>query len=331
MRSKKSEYEGRSNYRYGFQGQEKDDEIKGIGNSLNYKYRMHDPRVGRFFAIDPLFKKYPYNSTYAFSENVVINAVELEGLEKYFTNDGDYLGQVGDDNSERIMGNIFSGTEEAKNVTNAIKLVNEISSKVNKDLENKPGGTGSEYLRNERVKKLLKVHDKLESELFNGSENKLVYKFKKVFNIEIGTSQYWSDGPSNFTSKDLGDGKIAFQLSDMDLFLLVDFYKPSAFNNSQIKIYKTDNDFATNLYKIMMKARKIVKAVEKTSIVTDVMIKHFIDEGFNYQCEIFDKDGTAHGGGYFGDYRNDKEAEKARQKYLKEHPNDSIIIHRYHD
>ncbi len=69
-------------YRYGFQGQEKDDEIKGEGNSLNYKYRMHDPKIGRFFAVDPLFKEYPHNSSYAFSENVVINAIELEGREK---------------------------------------------------------------------------------------------------------------------------------------------------------------------------------------------------------------------------------------------------------
>jgi RHS repeat-associated protein len=69
-------------YRYGFQGQEGDDEVKGEGNSVNYKYRMHDPRVGRFFAIDPLSDAYPHNSPYAFSENVVINAVELEGLEK---------------------------------------------------------------------------------------------------------------------------------------------------------------------------------------------------------------------------------------------------------
>ena len=37
-----------SDYRYGFQGQEKDDELKGEGNSLNYKYRMHDLRVGGF-------------------------------------------------------------------------------------------------------------------------------------------------------------------------------------------------------------------------------------------------------------------------------------------
>ncbi|WP_165851332.1 RHS repeat domain-containing protein [Brumimicrobium aurantiacum] len=71
-------------YRYGFQGQEKDDEIKGPGNSVNYKYRMHDPRVGRFFAVDPLAAEYPHNSPYAFSENSTIAFVELEGLERIY-------------------------------------------------------------------------------------------------------------------------------------------------------------------------------------------------------------------------------------------------------
>jgi RHS repeat-associated protein len=69
-------------YRYGFQGQERDDELKGAGNSVNFEFRMEDPRIGRFFAVDPLASKYPHNSPYAFSENCVINAIELEGLEK---------------------------------------------------------------------------------------------------------------------------------------------------------------------------------------------------------------------------------------------------------
>ncbi len=68
-------------YRFGFQNQEKDDEVMGEGNSINYCYRMHDPRLGRFFSVDPLSPKYPYNSTYAFSENRLIDGVELEGLE----------------------------------------------------------------------------------------------------------------------------------------------------------------------------------------------------------------------------------------------------------
>jgi RHS repeat-associated protein len=72
-------------YRYGFQGQEKDDELKGEGNSLNYTFRMHDPRIGRFFARDPLENKYPWNSPYSFSENRVIDMIELEGGEVYLS------------------------------------------------------------------------------------------------------------------------------------------------------------------------------------------------------------------------------------------------------
>lgn len=47
-----------------------------------YKWRQYMPDVGRFFNIDPLATKYPYNSTYAFSENAVVAHRELEGLEK---------------------------------------------------------------------------------------------------------------------------------------------------------------------------------------------------------------------------------------------------------
>jgi RHS repeat-associated protein len=68
-------------YRYGYQGQERDDEMKGEGNSLNYEFRMHDPRIGRFLSNDPLTKKYPYYSPYAFSGNRILDCIELEGKE----------------------------------------------------------------------------------------------------------------------------------------------------------------------------------------------------------------------------------------------------------
>ncbi len=40
-------YDLSSDYRYGFNGKEKDDEIKGEANSLDYCARIYDPRVGR--------------------------------------------------------------------------------------------------------------------------------------------------------------------------------------------------------------------------------------------------------------------------------------------
>ncbi|NQY05309.1 MAG: hypothetical protein HRT68_03645, partial [Flavobacteriaceae bacterium] len=78
--------ESTSDYRYGFQDQEMDDEIKGEGNSINYKFRMHDPRVGRFFAEDPLVHKFPWYSPYQFSGNTPIMSSELEGLEPIVEN-----------------------------------------------------------------------------------------------------------------------------------------------------------------------------------------------------------------------------------------------------
>ena len=71
------------NYRYGYNGQEGDNEI--YGNKLDYAftYRMYDTRIGRFWSVDPLRNDYPWNSTYAFAENRVIDGIDLEGKE-YF-------------------------------------------------------------------------------------------------------------------------------------------------------------------------------------------------------------------------------------------------------
>jgi RHS repeat-associated protein len=69
-------------YRYGFQGQEEDWEL--LEGAVSFKYRVEDARLGRFFSVDPLTSKYPWNSNYAFSENRLIDGIDLEGLEFHF-------------------------------------------------------------------------------------------------------------------------------------------------------------------------------------------------------------------------------------------------------
>jgi RHS repeat-associated protein len=65
--------------KFKFQEQEHIDDL-GL-NWDAFKWRNHQPDIGRFFNIDPLADKYVYNSPYAFAENRVIDGRELEGLE----------------------------------------------------------------------------------------------------------------------------------------------------------------------------------------------------------------------------------------------------------
>jgi RHS repeat-associated protein len=57
-------------YRFGFNGQEKDDEITGItGSHIATKFREYDSRIGRWLSIDPKMAKYPAWSPYNFAFN----------------------------------------------------------------------------------------------------------------------------------------------------------------------------------------------------------------------------------------------------------------------
>jgi RHS repeat-associated protein len=68
-------------YRYGFNGKENDNEVKGVGNQQDYGMRIYDPRLGRFLSVDPLTQQYPYYSPYQFAGNMPIWATDLDGAE----------------------------------------------------------------------------------------------------------------------------------------------------------------------------------------------------------------------------------------------------------
>ncbi len=66
-------------YRYGFNGKENDNEVKGSGNQQDFGERIYDPRVGRFFTTDPLSAKYPYFSPYSYAGNSPIYLIDANG------------------------------------------------------------------------------------------------------------------------------------------------------------------------------------------------------------------------------------------------------------
>lgn len=66
-------------YRYGFNGQEKDDELKGEGNSIATEFRMNDTRLGRWWSVDKLFKNASSWTPYRFGFDNPILYIDSEG------------------------------------------------------------------------------------------------------------------------------------------------------------------------------------------------------------------------------------------------------------
>ena len=73
-------------YRYGFNGKENDNEVKGDGNQQDYGMRIYDSRLGRFLSVDPISGDYPWFSPYHFAGNTPVWAIDLDGLEPTFPN-----------------------------------------------------------------------------------------------------------------------------------------------------------------------------------------------------------------------------------------------------
>jgi RHS repeat-associated protein len=61
---------------------EKDDELKGEGNSYDFGARMLDPRIGRWFSVDSKAAKFSSETTYGYVSNNPLVFVDPDGDEK---------------------------------------------------------------------------------------------------------------------------------------------------------------------------------------------------------------------------------------------------------
>ena len=66
-------------YRYGFNGKELDNELKGEGNSYDFGSRMLDIRVGRWFSRDSKATLLPHLSPYHYALNSPIRTIDEDG------------------------------------------------------------------------------------------------------------------------------------------------------------------------------------------------------------------------------------------------------------
>jgi len=89
--------------RFGFNGKENDNEVKGFGNQQDYGMRIYDTRTGKFLSTDPLSQNYAELTPYQFASNTPVSAVDLDGLEMYFATDGSLIGKFGRNIEIRIV------------------------------------------------------------------------------------------------------------------------------------------------------------------------------------------------------------------------------------
>ena len=71
-----------SDYKFGFNGKESDDEVSGSGNQYDYGFRIYNPRIAKFLSVDPLTNSYPWYTPYQFAGNKPIHCIDLDGLEE---------------------------------------------------------------------------------------------------------------------------------------------------------------------------------------------------------------------------------------------------------
>ncbi|WP_264559126.1 RHS repeat-associated core domain-containing protein [Flavobacterium sp. N2270] len=137
-------------YRYGFNGMEKDDELKGIGNSYDFGARMYDSRIGRWFAPDKKEAKYSNISTYVpFSDNPIF----------YIDSDGNEFINAYKDRYNKSKIDIETARNKYLEIVNEItdrkllKAAEKELKKMEKDFSN----LESKYLKVERLLYTLKT------------------------------------------------------------------------------------------------------------------------------------------------------------------------------
>lgn len=94
-------------YRYGFNGMEGDDEVKGEGNIYTTYFRKFDPRLGRTFSLDPVMRS--EISMYSMMSNNPIIMIDPRGDDDYFSVTGQYLGS--DNKKSNFIRVICEGNE----------------------------------------------------------------------------------------------------------------------------------------------------------------------------------------------------------------------------
>jgi len=107
--------------------------VKGEGNQQDYGLRVYDPRLGRFFSVDPLTNGYPMLTPYQFASNRPIDSVDRDGLE--WTYNKTYDPKTGGTNIQfHVKLKLINRSEILKNENDMMKFASKQFSEAFKDI-----------------------------------------------------------------------------------------------------------------------------------------------------------------------------------------------------
>jgi len=141
-------------YRFGFNGMEADDEVKGQGNCYTTEFRQYDPRLGRWLSLDPKADNYPWQSPFAGMDNRPIKTIDPTGESGKVTIDEKsktitiksknyYFSKGGRPNAEQnlLIKKHAQNIQNDWNAANAVKVIDGVEYKVQFEVEGKALGT----------------------------------------------------------------------------------------------------------------------------------------------------------------------------------------------
>jgi RHS repeat-associated protein len=115
-------------YRYGFNGMEKDSELNGEGNSLDFGARIYDSRLGRWMSVDPLARKYENLSPFISMLNSPVVFRDIDGRDvddsKLIKNNQYIRGYelfANTETGKKFLSRFYGGRENYINCTNTPK------------------------------------------------------------------------------------------------------------------------------------------------------------------------------------------------------------------
>ncbi|MFZ6053533.1 RHS repeat domain-containing protein, partial [Halocola ammonii] len=132
-----------TSYDFGFNGMLKDDEIAGSGNSYDFGSRMYDPRIMRWWKVDPQASEYPYASPYnAFGNNPIL-FVDPDGEAIYVYWHGMmrlYIPGMKPPTDDEFAARVINSLNEVHSTEVGAEVINGLVNNYDQVLDIRPGG-----------------------------------------------------------------------------------------------------------------------------------------------------------------------------------------------